>query len=132
MKTLSGRSLIQFTGACALALAAFTAQANPNPIRNPTLQNERNKVPPAARPAQPYQRNMDRPGNDLRRIEDFHASPEACAAMCSQTPYGACKAWVFVRATPQQPEICFLKNQVTPPVQNNCCDTGVGNPDVPN
>mgnify|MGYP001619684710 CR=1 FL=1 len=115
-----------------LALGALAAQASPVPPKNPALQNELGKVPPAARPTKAYLSGMDRPGNDLRRIEDFHLSPEACAALCNQTQYGACKAWVFVRPTPQQPQLCYLKNQVTPPVANRCCDTGIGNADAPN
>lgn len=100
--------------------------ANPN-ARVPAGQTGA----PGTRPAQPFQRGYDRPGNDYRHVEDFAAAPEACAQICNQERGNVCQAWVYVRPTPQDGPHCYLKNRVTLPVPNACCDTGVGNPQNP-
>ena len=106
-------------------------------IKHQLAANPNARVPeghtgaPGTKRAPPFQRGQDRPGNDYRFVEDFPSAPEACAQICNQERGNQCQAWVYVRPTPTSGPRCYLKNRVTPPVPNACCDTGVGNPQNP-
>ncbi len=74
------------------------------------------------------QSGFDRPGGDYARFAVPSGDPAVCAARCDRD--GRCRAWTF--AYPGTAAIggsntatCWLKNQVRPLVQNQCCVSGI-------
>lgn len=70
------------------------------------------------------QAGYDRPGGDLRSFPVKSADPATCAATCERD--GKCRAWSFsYPLTAGTGAVCWLKSNVTPRVENNCCISGV-------
>ncbi len=70
------------------------------------------------------QSGYDRPGGDYSAFPLRSGDPAACAARCERE--GRCRAWSFAYpgfVTPSA--MCFLKSQVKPRVENECCVSGV-------
>jgi hypothetical protein len=74
------------------------------------------------------QQGFDRPGGDYARFAVPSADPAVCAARCDRD--ARCRAWTF--AYPGTAAIgganaatCWLKSQVTPLRENECCVSGV-------
>jgi hypothetical protein len=66
----------------------------------------------------------DRPGGDYMQFIVRSGDPAACAARCEREP--RCRAWNFAYPGTVAPQaICWLKNRVSPRVQNPCCVSGV-------
>jgi hypothetical protein len=77
-----------------------------------------------AAPGAHAQAGFDRPGGDLRNFPVKSADPAACASTCERD--GKCRAWSFsYPLTAVTGAVCWLKNAVTPRVENNCCISGV-------
>jgi hypothetical protein len=77
-------------------------------------------VPSAAR----AQAGYDRPGGDYFNFQIRSGDPAACAARCERE--GRCRAWSFSYPGSVGPiAVCWLKSQVTPRAENNCCISGV-------
>ncbi len=77
----------------------------------------------AAAPAR-AQTGYDRPGGDYSSFAVRAGDPAACAARCERE--GRCRAWSFsYPRTAATGAMCWLKNQVTPRVENSCCVSGV-------
>lgn len=77
----------------------------------------------AAMPAH-GQAGFDRPGGDYANFRVPGADPAVCAARCDRED--RCKAWSFsYPATARSSATCWLKSDVTPRVENNCCVSGV-------
>jgi hypothetical protein len=73
---------------------------------------------------------VDRVGSDYRNFEvgnaDLRNQPElACQTACQKE--GQCKAWTYVKPSPQDPTKgrCWLKTSVPAPRASNCCVSGV-------
>jgi hypothetical protein len=68
---------------------------------------------------------IDRPGGDLRPGFDLAAAnPDLCRQACDQEPM--CKAFTYVKPGVQGPKPrCWLKSEVRPAVQNDCCISGL-------
>ena len=70
------------------------------------------------------QTGFDRPGGDYTSVAVPSADPAACAARCERD--GRCRAWSFSYPRTATPgATCWLKNRVTPRVENSCCVSGV-------
>jgi hypothetical protein len=70
------------------------------------------------------QTSFDRPGGDYTHFQVRSGDPAACAARCDRDQ--KCRAWSFTYpATAGNGAVCWLKNQVTPRVDNACCVSGV-------
>ena len=70
------------------------------------------------------QLGYDRPGGDYATVIIRSGDPAACAARCDRD--GRCRAWTFsYPRTDRIAATCWLKNRVTPLVENNCCISGV-------
>jgi hypothetical protein len=71
------------------------------------------------------QAGFDRPGGDYTRFVVPSGDPAVCAARCERE--GRCRAWAF--AYPGTgggtTAICWLKNEVKPAVENQCCVSGI-------
>src|SRR5262249_45088809 len=70
------------------------------------------------------QTGFDRPGGDYPNCVVRSGDPAACALRCERE--GRCRAWTF--SYPQANNVaavCWLKNKVTPRVENTCCVSGV-------
>ncbi len=67
---------------------------------------------------------FDRPGGDYTNFTVLGGDPATCAARCERE--GRCRAWSFRYPGPGVAfPTCWLKNQVTPRVENSCCVSGV-------
>src|SRR5438046_3136424 len=78
----------------------------------------------ASAPAARGQAEFDRPGGDYLNFPVRSADPTACAARCERE--GRCRAWSFSYPNTVSPgAVCWLKNQVTPRVENSCCISGI-------
>src|ERR1700752_4591587 len=74
-------------------------------------------------PAQ-AQSGYDRPGGDYSAFPLRAGAPAAGAARCERE--GRCRAWSFAYpGTVTSSAMCFLKSQVKPRVENECCVSGV-------
>jgi hypothetical protein len=74
-------------------------------------------------PAQ-AQSGYDRPGGDFLSFSVRSGDPAVCAARCERE--GRCRAWSFSYPGTVAPSaMCWLKSQVKPRVQNDCCVSGV-------
>ena len=74
------------------------------------------------------QNGFDRPGGDYSRFVVPSGDPAVCAARCDRE--GRCRAWTF--SYPGQAAsggttsaVCWLKSEVKPAVENNCCVSGI-------
>lgn len=78
----------------------------------------------SAAPSAFGQAGFDRPGGDYFNFRVPGADPAVCAARCERDR--RCKAWSFsYPATARAAATCWLKSEVTPRVENNCCLSGV-------
>jgi len=67
---------------------------------------------------------VDRPGRDYRSFNLSTPNPALCKNQCAAE--GQCVAWTYVNPGVQGAQArCWLKSSVPPPVQNNCCASGV-------
>lgn len=67
---------------------------------------------------------VDRPGRDYRSFNLSTPNPALCENQCAAE--GQCVAWTYVNPGIQGAQArCWLKSSVPPPVQNNCCASGV-------
>ncbi len=70
------------------------------------------------------QSGYDRPGGDYSNFQVRSGDPAACSARCEREP--RCRAWSFsYPRTAGTFAICWLKNEVTPRIENGCCVSGV-------
>lgn len=70
------------------------------------------------------QLGFDRPGGDYATVTIRSGDPAACAARCERD--ARCRAWTFsYPRTERVAATCWLKNRVTPRVENSCCISGV-------
>ncbi len=74
------------------------------------------------------QQGFDRPGGDYTRFIVPSADPAVCQARCDRD--ARCRAWTFsypntTSSGGATAATCWLKHQVTPSVENNCCVSGV-------
>jgi PAN domain-containing protein len=74
------------------------------------------------------QQGFDRPGGDYTRFVVPSADPAVCSARCDRD--GRCRAWTFsypntAASGGATVATCWLKHQVTPPKENQCCVSGV-------
>jgi PAN domain len=68
------------------------------------------------------ERNIDRPGHELRTV------PAVAAADCSFAcqAENKCRAFTFVRPGAHDPfGRCFLKDGIPPAIRDNCCTSGI-------
>ena len=76
-----------------------------------------------ARPAL-AQANFDRPGGDYLSSPVTSGDPAECALVCERDR--RCRAWTFSYPTDlANRAVCWLKSNVPPRVQSDCCVTGV-------
>ena len=74
------------------------------------------------------EQEVDRPGSDFK-ILWLKGGAEACQEACAQNP--RCKSYTYVReGVPGRPEGCWLKDDVPPAVEDECCVSGVKTPDT--
>jgi hypothetical protein len=70
------------------------------------------------------QTGFERPGGDYISIQIRSGDPAACAAACDRDK--RCRAWTFsYPTTVGTAAVCWLKDQVRPPVPNSCCVSGI-------
>jgi hypothetical protein len=70
------------------------------------------------------QLGFDRPGGDYATVTIRSGDPALCAARCERD--SRCRAWAFsFPRTHRTAATCWLKNRVTPRVQNDCCLSGI-------
>ena len=93
------RRLVSLLGALAMAVAALQATAQ-------------------------AQTGFDRRGGDYSNFPVRTGDPALCAARCERE--ARCRAWSFsYPRTANTVAICWLKAQVSPRVEDNCCVSGV-------
>ncbi len=66
---------------------------------------------------------FDRPGGDYSSFTTRGGDPAVCAQRCERD--ARCRAWSFAYPTGGRPATCWLKSQVRPRVENECCVSGV-------
>jgi len=77
----------------------------------------------AALPAQ-AQTGYDRRGGDYTSFQIRNGDPVVCATRCERD--ARCRAWSFsYPRTENALAICWLKNRVTPRIEDKCCISGV-------
>src|ERR1700691_2911305 len=77
----------------------------------------------ANRPAQ-AQSNFDRPGGDYQRPPVPSGDPADCALVCERDR--RCRAWSFnYPSDTAGSALCWLKSNVPPRIEDNCCVSGV-------
>ena len=71
------------------------------------------------------QAGFDRPGGDYTRFVVPSGDPAVCAARCERE--GRCRAWAFAYpgTSGGTTAICWLKSEVKPAVENQCCVSGI-------
>jgi hypothetical protein len=70
------------------------------------------------------QAGFDRPGGDYANAPVRGGDPAVCAARCERD--GRCRAWSFsYPRTVSREAICWLKSEVTPSKEADCCISGV-------
>ena len=66
------------------------------------------------------QTGYDRPGGDYTSAPVANGDPTVCAARCERDK--GCRAWSFsYPSTSGAPAMCWLKREVVPARQSNCC-----------
>ncbi|MDR4495358.1 MAG: PAN domain-containing protein [Nitrospirales bacterium] len=72
------------------------------------------------------QKNMNRPGGDIERIEMESGQKDQCAQECKDNPF--CRAYTWVKKDVQGPKpVCWLKGEVPKAVSSDCCVSGALN-----
>lgn len=67
---------------------------------------------------------FDRPGGDYANAPVRSGDPRVCAQRCERDH--RCRAWAFsYPRTNAREAICWLKTEVTPPKEDDCCVSGV-------
>jgi len=68
---------------------------------------------------------IDRRGGDYSDFDLPEADPVLCQNACAKDPQ--CKAWTYVKPDTLQGPLprCWLKNTIPPPIQHDCCVSGV-------
>jgi hypothetical protein len=70
------------------------------------------------------QSGFDRPGGDYASAPVANGDPAVCATRCEQDK--SCRSWSFsYPSTSGEPAMCWLKREVVPRAQANCCVSGV-------
>ena len=70
------------------------------------------------------QSGFDRIGSDYLSFQIRNGDPAVCAARCERD--ARCRAWSFSYPRTATPSAtCWLKNRVTPRVEDSCCVSGV-------
>lgn len=70
------------------------------------------------------QTGYDRLGGDYSNFAVRSGDPAVCASRCERE--GRCRAWSFsYPRTAGSQALCWLKSEVTPRAENNCCISGV-------
>jgi PAN domain len=70
------------------------------------------------------QTGYDRPGGDYTSAPVANGDPMVCAARCERDK--GCRAWSFsYPSTSGAPAMCWLKREVVPAKESNCCVSGV-------
>ena len=71
------------------------------------------------------QAGFDRPGGDYTRFVVPSGDPAVCAARCERE--GRCRAWAFSYPGTGggTTAMCWLKSEVKPAVENQCCVSGI-------
>lgn len=71
------------------------------------------------------QAGFDRPGGDYTRFVVPSGDPAVCAARCERE--GRCRAWAFSypSAGGGTSAMCWLKSEVKPAIENQCCVSGI-------
>jgi hypothetical protein len=70
------------------------------------------------------QAGFDRPGGDFTRFVVPSGDPAACAARCERD--GRCRSWAFsYPGTRGSNATCWLKNEVPPVSEDQCCVSGI-------
>jgi hypothetical protein len=71
------------------------------------------------------QSGYDRPGGDYSAFPLRSGDPAACAARCERE--GRCRAWAFSYPGTGggTTAVCWLKSEVKPAVENQCCVSGI-------
>lgn len=70
------------------------------------------------------QNGYDRPGGDYASFQVRDGDPRVCAARCERD--NRCRAWSFSYPRTDRPlATCWLKSTVPPPVERDCCVSGV-------
>ena len=93
------------------------------PTPTPTLTPM--PVPTATPAGAPIEWGIDRRGGDYSDFDLPEADPVLCQNACAKDPQ--CKAWTYVKPDTLQGPLprCWLKNTVPPPIQHDCCVSGV-------
>jgi hypothetical protein len=83
------------------------------------------KVPPSGGAIWgPLEYDTNRPGSDIWGGVSDQANPNLCKDLCRKT--AGCKAYTWVKAGVQANKArCWLKNKVPPPVNDQCCVSGM-------
>jgi hypothetical protein len=70
------------------------------------------------------QSGFDRPGGDYSSFAVTNGDPAVCAGRCERE--ARCRAWAFSYPSGSgSPATCWLKREVVPRVEANCCVSGV-------
>jgi hypothetical protein len=70
------------------------------------------------------QSGFDRPGGDYASAPVANGDPSVCATRCEHDK--SCRSWSFsYPSTSGEPAMCWLKHEVVPRAQANCCVSGV-------
>ena len=71
------------------------------------------------------QGGFDRPGGDYTRFVVPSGDPAVCATRCERE--GRCRAWAFSypSAGGGTSAMCWLKSEVKPAIENQCCVSGI-------
>lgn len=78
---------------------------------------------PASAAMLKFENNINRPGNDLGRIDNI-PSARVCASRCRR--HSSCVSFTWVRPGYQaQRGVCWLKRPVPRAYSNNCCVSGI-------
>ncbi|MGE0698684.1 MAG: PAN domain-containing protein [Hyphomicrobiaceae bacterium] len=82
-------------------------------------------VAPSKRAAFTREPNMDRSGNDMRKVELLEADTVAqCEKLCRLA--AGCLAFTFVKRSDTVPRpVCRLKDTVPTAYESSCCTSGV-------
>jgi hypothetical protein len=106
--------------AVCLAFTFIFSFSAPGPVHAGTAD----AIMESKRPSPLADANTDRPGQDLRGFNLNTTNPNDCEAACAGDR--KCKAWTYVKPGVQGAKArCWLKRDVPPPRQNNCCVSGL-------
>ena len=101
-----------------LAVLVFAAAAAVVPALGPAFLGSAFLGPALA------QSGYDRPGGDYASAPVANGDPAACASRCEHDK--KCRAWSFSYPAPAGGSaMCYLKREVVPRTQSDCCVSGV-------